>query len=104
RGIATVVPSVWPEPFAMVIIEAMVAGRPVIGSNIGGIPEAIIDGDNGLIVPPNDAAALRRALERLWMDTTLRGQLAKNAAARGENYRPHAVVPRFERIYADLLA
>ncbi len=104
RGLATIVPSIWPEPFAMVILEAMVAGRPVIGSAIGGIPEAITHGENGLIVPPGDVAGLRRAMERLCVDATLRDRLARNAAARRDNYRPHTVVPRFERVYADLLA
>jgi len=49
-----------------VLAEAMAVGIPVVGSNIGGVPELIDDGENGLRVPERDAHALADALERLW--------------------------------------
>jgi glycosyltransferase involved in cell wall biosynthesis len=59
---AVIVPSVWPEPFGLVGIEAMAHGRPVIGSNTGGIPEWLRHGQTGLLVRPGDATELSSAL------------------------------------------
>lgn len=57
-----VLPSTVREGFGMVLIEAMARGIPVIGSNIGGIPEVIKDGETGLLVPPGDPDALAEAI------------------------------------------
>jgi len=53
------------EPFGRVSIEAMAMGKPVVGSRVGGIPEAIVDGETGLLVPPKDSAALASAM--IWL-------------------------------------
>jgi glycosyltransferase involved in cell wall biosynthesis len=60
-----VVPSAWQEPFGMVGVEAMRHARPVVGFGVGGIPEWLHNGENGLLVPPGDVDALRAALARL---------------------------------------
>jgi glycosyltransferase involved in cell wall biosynthesis len=60
-----VVPSVWPEPFGLVGIEALSHGRPVIASRTGGIPEWLSDRRTGLLVPPGDVEALSEAIT--WM-------------------------------------
>jgi spore coat protein SA len=59
-------PSVWQEPFGMVIAEAMACGLPVVASNVGGIPE-VVRGGGGLLVPPNDPEALARGLKQVLM-------------------------------------
>ena len=59
------VPSVWWESAPMVIDAALARGRPVIGSDIGGIAERVRDGQDGFLLPPGDAGALARLLERL---------------------------------------
>ena len=62
------VPSAWQEPYGMVGVEAMRHARPVVGFGVGGIPEWLRDGENGLLVPPGDIGALRDALGRLLGD------------------------------------
>ncbi len=61
-------PSLWPEPFGIVGIEALAAGRPAIASATGGIVDWLEDGVCGLSVAPGDAAALARALDELLGD------------------------------------
>jgi glycosyltransferase involved in cell wall biosynthesis len=63
-----VMPSLWPEPFGLVGIEALSAGRPVIASSTGGIGDWLHDGVTGLCVRPGDARALARALNELLAD------------------------------------
>src|SRR5262249_51647756 len=60
-----VVPSIWPENSPFVIREAFLAGVPVVASRIGGIPQTVVDGVNGLLVEPGTADSLHRALARL---------------------------------------
>jgi glycosyltransferase involved in cell wall biosynthesis len=104
RCLALVVPSIWPEPFGIVIVEAMAAGRPVVASAIGGIPEIARDGLEALLVPPDDAPALARALDRITRDADEREQLAEGAAHRAATFSAGAIVPRFEAAYERLLA
>lgn len=70
-----VLPTLW-EGLGTVLIEALLAGSSVIGSNVGGVPEIIIDGKTGLLVTPGDPASLRQALERMIHDRDLRKNLA----------------------------
>jgi glycosyltransferase involved in cell wall biosynthesis len=63
-----VVPSLWPEPFGLVGIEALAAGRPVIASATGGIEDWLDDGVSGLCVKPGDVGELARALNQLLAD------------------------------------
>ena len=76
-----VVPSIWPENSPLVIGEAFLAGVPVIASRIGGIPELVADGRNGLLFEPGNAADLSRAIGRLIAEPGLLGTLRAGAAA-----------------------
>ena len=62
------VPSIWPEPFGLVGIEALAAGRPVVASAVGGIRDWLEHGVNGLAVKPGDANVLAHALQELLAD------------------------------------
>jgi glycosyltransferase involved in cell wall biosynthesis len=94
-----VVPSVWPEPFGLVALEAMISGRPVIASRIGGLSDTVVDGETGLLVPPGDATALAKALRRLLDDQDLREQMGLAGRQRSEDFRATTVVPRIEQVY-----
>lgn len=75
-----VVPSLWNEPLGMVTAEAFAFSTPVIASHRGGIPELVIDGENGLLFDPDESGALEAALRRFADDARLRR--AAGAAAR----------------------
>jgi len=76
--------STQPEPFGLVIAEAMACGRPVVVSTAGGAGEIAREGIDALGVPPGDAAALAAAIRRLVEDTTLRARLGAEGRARAE--------------------
>lgn len=70
RADVLVVPSLWYETAALIIQEAFAAGIPVIASDIGALRERVRHGEDGLLVPPNNAAALRDALLKLLHDSS----------------------------------
>ncbi|MBI3105854.1 MAG: glycosyltransferase family 4 protein [Candidatus Rokubacteria bacterium] len=74
-----VTPSVIPDALSRVIVEAMTAGRPVIGTRVGGTPELIEDGVTGLLVERGDPDGLARAITRLLADDALRRALGTQA-------------------------
>jgi len=72
------------EAFPRVILEAMALGKPVVASRVGGVGEAVADGETGLLVPAEDAEALAAALERCLMDASLRERMGKAGRQRVE--------------------
>ncbi len=72
-----VLPSTWPEPFARVVLEAMISGLVVVASEIGGTPELIKDGENGLLFDPNDSDALAQKIAGLITDPMTRKRLSE---------------------------
>jgi glycosyltransferase involved in cell wall biosynthesis len=97
------VPSVTPEAFGLVALEAMSFGRPVVASAHGGLLDLVDDGASGLLVAPGDAGALRAALARLAGDAQLRRRLGDEARRRAQRLTASAVLPRLERAYARVL-
>jgi len=71
------VPSLWPDPYAMVGPEAMIRGRPVVAYASGGIPEWIIPGQTGLSVPTGDIPGLASALRKLLTDADRREAMGR---------------------------
>jgi len=78
-GHVLVVPSVWDEPFSIVVIEGMGIGLAVIASKTGGTAEAIADGENGLLFPRGDSKALTAAIDRLEADRDLARRIGAQA-------------------------
>ncbi len=99
RCTVAVVPSITPETFGLVALEAMAAGRPVVAARAGGLPEVVRDRESGLLVPPGDPQALRAALEAVMGDHALRAQLSSGALERAAAFTPQVVLPRFEQAY-----
>jgi glycosyltransferase involved in cell wall biosynthesis len=75
----TVVPSIWHESFGYSALEALAAGKPVIASRVGGLPEIVQEKVNGLLVAPADPTALAEAMRTLWHDRELCAQLGAKA-------------------------
>jgi 2-deoxystreptamine N-acetyl-D-glucosaminyltransferase/2-deoxystreptamine glucosyltransferase len=75
---ALVLPSAW-ENLPHAAVEALAVGTPVVATAVGGVPEVVHDGENGLLVPANDAAALAAALRRIVSEPGLRDRLAAGA-------------------------
>jgi glycosyltransferase involved in cell wall biosynthesis len=72
------------EVTPLVIMEAMAHGTPVVAAAMGGIPEVVVDGDSGLLVPPGDAQAMATALTRIAAEPELATRLADGGRARVE--------------------
>jgi glycosyltransferase involved in cell wall biosynthesis len=70
--------SITPEPFGRVIVEGMLAQRPVVAAKAGGVLEIVEDGVNGVLCEPGDAHALADVLAELRSDTALRERLVRN--------------------------
>lgn len=87
------------DVFPTVILEAMASGRPVVSTTVAGIPESVVDGETGFLVPPAAPAALADALEKLIRDPHLRSQFG--AAGRGRvenNFQVETTVEPFEQL------
>jgi glycosyltransferase involved in cell wall biosynthesis len=95
-----VFPSVWPEPFGTVAIEAMSQGKAVVASGIGGLRDVVVSGETGLLVNPNDHGALAEAVASLLARRELTAEMGRKGRERfAENFEADAVIPRIEEVY-----
>jgi glycosyltransferase involved in cell wall biosynthesis len=99
RCVLGVVPSITPETFGLVALEAMAAGVPVVASRVGGLPDVVADGETGILVAPGNVGELSAALDRLIGDVGLRERLGARGAVRAGQFTPQTVVPRVEAAY-----
>jgi glycosyltransferase involved in cell wall biosynthesis len=99
RSAFSVAPSLLPESFGIVALEAAAAGKAAIVSAIGGLKDVVADGETGILVPPGDREALRAALRLLCEDPETRERMGEAARARARLFGPDAVVPQFESAY-----
>lgn len=92
------------EALPVAILEAMAAGRPVVASAVGGIPEAVVDGVTGVLVPPGDPLALAGALRVMLVDRALRDSMGKAARCHfEERFSAERMVRAVGTLYEELL-
>jgi len=100
RTVGAVVGSVWYENAPMAILESMACGRPVIATTIGGIPELLHDGIEGLLVRPSDVESLASAM--CAMSSTRAAAMGESARKRiASHYSPELHIRRLEAVYRD---
>lgn len=100
-----VFPSEWYENAPMTILEAYGYGKPVIGANIGGIPEMIVDGETGFLFPPGDVEALREKIDLLWSQPALVKEMGMNARQLvEEKYNSELHLEKLLEVYRAALA
>jgi glycosyltransferase involved in cell wall biosynthesis len=99
-----VLPSTLPEPFGLVVIEAMASGKPVVATAPGGPSETVADGETGFLVPPSNPAAIAEALEKLLADQPRRMSMGEAGRKRAcELFSLPRYVKEFEELYDSVL-
>lgn len=96
---AAVVPSRWQEPLGLVAVEAMAAGTPVVVTRVGALPEVVSHGETGLVVPPNDPAALAAALDELVRNPMQAAAFGAAGRRRARTFAASTVIPQFVSAY-----
>lgn len=92
------------EPFGIVLLEAMCFGKAVLGTRVGGIPEFVVDGQNGVLVPSEDAQALATQVSRLLRDHEYLLRLGKSGRASVDmTYDYRVLAQRYEALYRSII-
>jgi glycosyltransferase involved in cell wall biosynthesis len=93
------------EALSNVLLESMAAGAPVVATRVGGTPEALVDGETGLLVAPGDSAGLAASIGTLLDDQALAARLGHAARRRiADHFSVERMVRATEQLYLDLLA
>lgn len=96
-------PSVAHEIFGIVNLEAMVCGVPIVASKIGGVPDVVKDGENGLLVPPRNPEALADAIMYLLENEYVREKMGSNGQKKAKNYSWDGIAARVEMVYQRMI-
>ena len=97
-----VCPSVWDEPFGMVNLEAMATGLPIVANCVGGIPEVVVDGVTGFLVPPRDVDTLTMAIRKLVEDSLLGQQMGKKGLEHAKKFSWEIITERVREVYGEI--
>jgi N-acetyl-alpha-D-glucosaminyl L-malate synthase BshA len=87
------------ESFGLAALEAMAAGVPVISSNVGGLPEIIVNGENGYMSEVGDIADMSRNAIQILKDPVILKEFKNRAAAHAKIFDIHNIVPQYEALY-----
>lgn len=99
-----VIPSI-SEGIPLVLLESMSRGMPVVASNVGGIPEVIVEGESGFLVEAGDVGALAARIERLAVDVDLRAKIGVNARRRvRERFSLEASMAQLDTLLKEIAA
>ena len=90
------------EGMGRVLVEAMAAGKPVVASNVGGIPDLVYHGRNGLLVEPADEAGLSVAIEKLLADENMRHAMGKRGQIVARDFSEEKMIQKIDSLYASL--
>jgi glycogen(starch) synthase len=91
------------EPFGIVNLEAMAAGRPIVATAVGGVPEFVSDGETGLLVEPENPVALCDAMRSIVDDADLARRLSARARLRANEFDWSAIETQYQRVYAEAI-
>jgi N-acetyl-alpha-D-glucosaminyl L-malate synthase BshA len=92
------------ESFGLAALEALACGVPVVGSNAGGLPDVVDDGVTGALVPVGDVEVLARRSLELLRDPARLAATRRACVASAAKYSADLIVPRYEELYARVLA
>lgn len=102
KASVVIIPSIWPENFPTVCLEAISIGRPVIGTKVGGIPEIVDDKVNGYLVKPKDSGQIAEKVIKLLLDKNLLKFMSKNSRIKSEKYNVNNYVTEIEEVYQNI--
>lgn len=91
------------EPMGIVNLEAMAAGKAVVASRVGGVPEIVVDGETGILVEPENPEALAGVIRRLAGDGDLRARLGGAGRKRAETFAWPVIADRYKGIYRQVI-
>ena len=91
------------EGMGRVLVEAMAAGKPIVASNVGGIPDLVEHDRNGLLVPPGDEKALAASIKQLINDPEKAKLMGQRGRKRCNQFSVEAMVAKIDNLYQELL-
>jgi glycosyltransferase involved in cell wall biosynthesis len=91
------------EGLGSILIDAMQFGLPIIATAVGGIPDLIVDGENGMLIAEDDSSGLAAAIARLFSDAALRDAIARANRLRARDYQPQIMTERYLDLYRELV-
>ncbi len=92
------------EAAPLSVMEAVAAGLPVIGTRVGSVPEIVLDGQNGILVPPEDIRALASAMLRIREDASLRQRMSSSASKHALRFDIRRTAQQYAKLYEQLLS
>lgn len=94
----------WPEAFGLTLVEAMAAGKPIVATRVGAVPEIVQHGESGWLVPQEDPAQLAQGIALLLSDRSLAKKLGQQARQRVlELFDVHRMVSQIEAVYREVV-